>query len=327
MPLQADTTKAIRTVDASGNTLSTNTNDAPPIKTVDTNNREIVESEVQANEPILSVPPAQEAQEEAKGTKNPDAEARKLFLQAQRAKREADELNKRARTNLSKVEAFEKAKNLAESGEDPTALLTAAGLDPIKFYRDMTTYALSDKGKPEDPVQKELREHKERLDKYAKDLEVQAASIKEKEENAIHNQVIQQSVIPLLTANLDKYETLLMEYGANAAVEIYKTVWEIYKETGKTRGFDEVADEMEKYWSDKVEAGLNSAFKLKRFQSRFAQETKNEAQRQQLPDHQETTYRSPTLSNKHSAAPVPSNKQTRILTWEERKEAALKKFQ
>lgn len=299
MPISVDNSNPVRTVDARGNIISTETNGAAEIKTVDRQGR-LLDSELAVDAPAES----QEAKDTAKleGTepKNPDAEARKLFLQAQKAKRRADELEKKAGASLVKAEAFDKAVSLAQSGEDPTAVLTAAGLDPIKFYQNLTKYALDPtKNKVEDPVQKELREHKERLDQYAKDLEVQATSIKDKEEMAAHNAVITSEVIPMLNSNPEKYETLLMEYGPNAAVEVYKTVWEIFQTTGKARKFEEVADEMEKYWSDQVESGINNALKLKKFQNRFAQ-TNNETNRNSQSDQTDTTNRSPTLSNKHN---------------------------
>ena len=329
MPIQSNSSNPVRTVDASGNLVSTDTNGAAPIKTVDTQGRIIENTDAAATEAIQSaeqaVTGAQTPPTEAGEAGKPDAEARKLFLEAQKAKRRADEMEKKAQSSLARAEAFDKAVALAQSGEDPTAVLSAAGLDPIKFYQNMTTYALTEKGKPEDPVQKELREHKERLDKYAKDLEVQANSMKEKEEMAAHNQVISTNVIPMLNANPERYETLLMEYGPNAAVEVYKTVYEIYQQTGKARKFDEVADEMEKYWADKVESGLNNALKLKKFQNRFTQAS-SEPTRNQQSDHQDTSNRSPTLSNKHNTTPLKSNNtQSKVLTREERVAEILKK--
>jgi hypothetical protein len=330
MPTQSDASRPIRTVDSSGKTISTDTNSAAAIKTVDSIGRIIDDSPSPVDAPASSQQAQDNALLDATGgltpevKATPDAEARKLFLDAQKAKRRADEMEKKAAGSLAKAEAFEKAISLAQSGEDPTAVLTAAGLDPIKFYQNMTQYALSDKGKPEDPVQKELREHRERLDKYSKDLEQQANTIKEKEEMAAHNQVIASSVIPMLNANPEKYETLLMEYGPNAAVEVYKTVYEIYQQTGKARKFDEVADEMEKYWSDKVEAGLNNALKLKKFHNRFSQSDTETSRNKQM-DHQETTNRSPTLSNKHNTTPVKSNAASKVLTREERVAEILKR--
>ncbi len=325
MPIQANHANPVRTVDAKGNTVATETNEAAPIKNIDVQGR-VLDAVPQS---VVDAPPtSQEAQDTAtvEGTapKNPDVEARKLYLDAQKAKRRADEMEKKAGASLAKAEAFDKAVALAQSGEDPTAVLTAAGIDPIKFYQNMTTYALSDKGKVEDPVQKELREHKERLDKYSKDLEVQAATIKEKEEVAAHNSVISSTVIPLLQNNAERYETLLMEYGANAAVEVYKTVWEIYQETGKARKFDEVADEMEKYWSDKVESGLNHALKLKKFQNRFTQSA-SETTRNAPADHQETANRSPTLSNKQAITPLKSPVSSQYKTKEELRAEILKR--
>lgn len=325
MPIQSNSSNPVRTVDASGNLVSTDTNGAAPIKTVDTQGRTI-DTNTAATEAVQEAEVAVNGEAPATPTTEakPDAEARKLFLEAQKTKRRADEMEKKAQANLAKADAFEKAVSLAASGEDPTAVLKAAGLDPIKFYQNMTSYALTDKGKPEDPVQKELREHKERLDQYAKNLETQAATMKEKEEMAAHNQVISTNVIPMLNANPERYETLLMEYGANAAVEVYKTVYEIYQQTGKARKFDEVADEMEKYWSDKVESGLNNALKLKKFQNKFAQAS-SETTRYSQPDQSATTNRSPTLSNKHNTTPLKSNTPVRQLTREERVAEILKK--
>lgn len=322
MPLQNDSAKPVRTFDTNGNLVATENNEAAPIKNVDSIGRTI------DSLPKYAVDAPEDSQEAAatkeleKSSTTPDADARKLFLQAQKAKRRADDMEKKASASLERATAFDKARALAESGEDPTALLNAAGLDPIKFYQNMTNYALSDKAKVEDPVQKELREHKERLDKYSKDLEMQANSIKEKEDMAAHNQVISSTVIPMLNANPDKYETLLMEYGPNAAVEVYKTVWEIYKETGKARKFDEVADEMEKYWSDKVESGINNALKLKKFQNRFSQSS-NETNRYQ--SDQKENNRSPTLSNKQNTTPL-KNSAKNYQTRDERVAEILKKF-
>lgn len=321
MPLQADTSQ-IKTVDTNNKIILDSSRSAPEaVREVDLSGRTIESipenkvQEIKAPEEKVEVP------------KNPDQEARKLYLQAEKAKRKAAENLKKSEDSLKKAEAFEKAISLAQSGEDPTAVLLAAELDPVKFYRDMTAFALSDKAKkPEDPVQKELREHKERLDKYAKDLEVQATTIKQKEDLAAHNEVIKSAVIPLLNENPQKYETILLEYGANAAVEVYKAVWEIYQETGKARKFSEVADEMEKYWSDKVESGLNSASKLERFKNRFAQQTHSEPLRNPFNEQKDTSNRSPTLSNKQSIAPIKQNATKTFKSRDERMEEILKKF-
>lgn len=261
------------------------------------------------------------------GKKPTDADARKEYLAAQRDRRKAAEFLKMAKGKAEKAEAFDKARALAENGEDPTEILKAAGLNPIKYYQDLTKYALSDKAKTvEDPVQKELREHKERLDKYAKDLEVQATSIREKEEVAAHNQVITEKVVPLLRDNADQYEALLTEYGANAAVEVYKTVWEIYQQTGKARSFTEVANEMEAYWTETIDKGIQAASRLKKFQNRFAQN--DNGTRETAVARAETPKRVVTLSNRPSVAASPTTApvRKRVLTRDERVAEILKRF-
>lgn len=307
MPIQLDNSRPIRTVDSSGNTLSTQLNDAPPMKQIDVQGNPIEGVSVDAH------PDSPESKQIAKiEGQEPEApinhatEARKLFLSAQKADRRAQQAEKKAKESLARAEAFDKARSLAESGEDPTALLAAAGLDPVKYYRDMTTYALSDKHKAEDPRDKEIREMKESLDKYRQDLEQQANSIKEKEDTAAHNAVITSTVIPLLNNNPEKYETLLLEYGKDAAVQVYKTVFDIYQKTGKARSFEEVADELENYWADKVESGLNSASKLRRFSSRFSNGA--EPSRHLSGNQSETPARSPTLSNRTQSQSSPPAK-------------------
>lgn len=318
MPITADFSRPQRTVDASGRPVSTETNQAAPMKTVDSVGRDWKAAEPSAEaDTEKSAETNAEAITANEGEKAPSAaDVRKEWLEAQRARRRASEAEKKAKSGLERAEAIEKARALAENGEDPTALLKAAGLDPLKFYRDMTTYALSDKGKAEetDPVKRELNEQKQRLDKYSKDLEEQAKKIQDREETAAHNKVIQEHVIPLLRDNSEQYETLLMQYGTNAAVEVYQTVWQIYQETGKARSFKEVADEMEAYWEETLHKGFENALKLKKFRSKYP--LAQEAEAPASDSGPEVTKRpSVTLSNKRSAplpvSPVKRSYQTR----------------
>lgn len=330
MPLQVDHAVPVRTVDVRGNVIGTDTGKAAPIKHVDSVGRALQEDVARVAEQAVATHPefGQEAgKPEDAEAKPTEADIRKAYLEAQKARRRAQDLEKKARDGLTRAEAFDKAKALAENGEDPTEILKAAGLNPVKYYQDLTKYALSDRGKTvEDPVQKELREHRERLDKYAKDLEVQAKTISDKEEVAAHNQVITDKVIPLLRDNSEKYECLLTEYGDKAAVEVYKTVWEIYQKTGKARSFTEVADEMEQYWGETIDKGIQAAAKLKKFQNRFAQNGNGISQQF---DRTETPKRSVTLSNRPSAsasAPTASPVRKWVMTRDERVAEILKRF-
>lgn len=305
MPIQTtDQSRAPITINSDGQQVN-----VPSVKTVDADGRLITanqpQQETQSNisEQSNSETTSQ-TQPEAK-PKNTEAETRKLFLQAQKADRRAKEMEKKAADNLQRAEAFDKAKSLAESGEDPTAVLIAAGLNPAKFFKDLGEWALSDKNIVEDPTQKALREHEERLNKYAKDLEVQATTIKQKEEMAQHNTVIARDVIPLLQNNPERYETLLLEYGQNAATEVYKTLWERYQQLGHTNDdagvpltFERVADTLEEYWFNKIETGYNAASKLKKFRNKFIQQD-SEQRQQSSNDQEETPSRSFTLSNQH----------------------------
>jgi hypothetical protein len=323
----------VRTVDTSGNTISTSTNGAAPVRSVDTVGRAVQEDAAKVAEQAAGGKfPNGEAPKEGEAA-TPDAEekpptgdaTRRVWLEAQKSRRRAQEMEKKASENLKRSEAFAKVRELAASGEDPVAILREAGLDEADYYQKLTQFALSDKAKkPEDPVQKELREHKERLDKYAKDLEVQTKTLEDEKSLAQHNRAISEHVIPLLQANPDRFEALFAEYGQNAAVEVYRTVWEIYQRTGKARKFDEVADEMEAYWSETIDKGIQAASKLKKFQNRFAQSGDGPGQHLDRIENR----RSVTLSNKPSAAPSPQVQPapSRKLTWDERTAEILKRF-
>jgi hypothetical protein len=249
---------------------------------------------------------------------NAAAETRKLFLSAQKAERKAKEMEKKAAASLSRADAFDKAVKMTQQGGDPTAVLTAAGIDPIKFYQDMTQHVLKEPVKKETAQEKQLREHEQRLNEYAKTLEVQANTQKEKEELATHNKNITEQVIPLLQNNPDRYESLLIEYGANAATEVYKAVWERYQLTGEIVPFQQAADNMEEYWAKQIESGINAASKMKKFSNRFAAAE----QTRQNPVQKETPNRTFTLSNQQTSQAAPASggkkKPPANLTWEER---------
>jgi len=259
--------------------------------------------------------------------KNADAEARKIFLQAQRVKRKADEDAKKASSGLAKADAFDKAVALANSGEDPTAILKAAGIDPIKFYQNMTTYALKPEQAPLSPTEAKLKDHQDRLDQYAKELETQSNNLRAKEENQMINQVLTQNVIPLLQNNMDKYETMLAEYGNNAAIQVYQACMEEYQKTGKAYSFEQMADAMEEYWAGQVDSAINHASKMKKFKDRFAAPTLGSQDNRY--GQQETPTRSPTLTNKPTApanSQTQTRKQDRRLSADERAAAVIAKF-
>lgn len=355
MPLAVDSSKPIRTITPDGQALTGTTQGR---KVVDNAGRPIApkaatpESTTEAQKALQTdiKAEAQKAGEPAAETKEPstteakpaegkedekitEAKIRREYLEAQKIKREAQDMQKKAKANLQKAQAFEHAKTMLENGEDPATVLANAGIDPIKFYQNMTKFATSEKGKQveADPVKRELNEHKARLDKYAKDLEDQAKTLREKEDTAIHNSIIQENVIPLLKDNSDKYEILLLHYGNQAAVEVYKNVWAFYQETGQAKSFAEAADEMEKFWSDQIGTNLEKALSTKRFKERFSTQAALGTSENNTEQNTETPKNSSiTLSNSNSnhIASSSANGKYRYngMTPEEKKAAVLKMF-
>jgi hypothetical protein len=328
MPIETDTSTSLPEIstDASGRELI-----SPELDSVDASGRPFEPGDPAKQTP-LEDPPTPTDPAKPVDKKDYATESRKLFLQAQKAERRAKEMEKKAASSLAVVEAFEKAKSSAQSGQDPTALLLAAGLDPVKFHRDMIVYATNPQNKPEDPVQKELRETREQLAKYAKDKEAFEVQIKTEKENQIHNKNISERVIPLLNNNPEKYEILLTEYGANAAIEIYKAVWDAYNlpddqkpEGWKMPTFEEAADRIEEYWYNTRKSAIIEASKKKKFQDLFARNPDSSPETNI--DQLETPRRSHTLSNKQSISAAPKQQQyDRVLSRDERAKEILKKF-
>src|ERR1044072_8579540 len=129
MPVGADASRPVRTLDTSGNIIATDTGHAAPIKTVDSVGRAVkAEAAKVAEQPAAKSGMAQsgeapkpaegEPPAEAKEKTPTDAERRREWLRIQALKRSLTEKEKRAGENLQRAEAFAKAKALAESGED-----------------------------------------------------------------------------------------------------------------------------------------------------------------------------------------------------------------
>lgn len=247
-----------------------------------------------------------------------DAAARKIYIEAQKAQRKADAATKKAKSSLSKADAFDKAVSLAQSGEDPTAILSAAGIDPIKFYRDLTTFALKTPEKTLSPDEQRIKDKEDKLDNYLKELEEKESKLENERFNQAHSLNIKNQVVPILEANPDKYESLLAQYGNNAAIEIYQAVLDRYKLDETVVPFQEAADQIEKYWSDLHEQGINNASKMKKFKDRFKQEGQsstshseqyNTEQSEHTKSLSETSRpsRSQTLTNKQTQQTQPQN--------------------
>ena len=332
MPIQSDQAKPVITINEKGQQVATNSEYKEP-KQIDTEGRP-VEAFVEAQtssvpNPTPATPTPQEQEEQS--PKNPELDARKLFLKAQKAERKAKENEKKSQDGLKKAEAINAAIKLTNEGGDPTAVLTAVGIDPIKWYQNMTSYALSNKDKAEDPVKKELREHKERLDQYEKERTVMLTDMQQKEDMIAANKIISTQIIPIIQSNPEKYETILLEYGKDTAIAIFNVMKEAYdlpddqKPAGwKMPTFEEAAERLEIYWAEKVESGIIAASKLKKFSNRFAQSFSNQSNQS---EQKETPNRSSfTLSNRQSAQSAPPSKFSRNLTRDERIDLLIKQY-
>jgi hypothetical protein len=257
-----------------------------------------------AENPTAAETPAETAAKPTDAEPAPDDNrVRKEWLEAQKSKRRAQEMEKQARGSLDKAEALKKAREALDNGTDPTQYITEAGLDPYKFYSDWTKYQLNSTQET-DPVKRELAEHKSRLERYEEQLAQQNQQLQEREILAMHNQALAQHCIPLINNNKDKYEALLRQYGKDAAATVYKTAWAIKQETGVARTFESVADEMEAYHTEQLEEGIKTALSMSKLKSKFAQlssQTQSEKPVPSRPTETPIAAAKPTLSNKPMA--------------------------
>jgi hypothetical protein len=247
---------------------------------------------------------------ESKAEQKEITESRKMWLQASKAKRNADELMKKSRDTATKAEKFQAALN----SDDPTTMLIEAGLDPNEYYRKLTTYALN-QGKKEvkDPVQERLALAEKKLQAYEDAQNQQALSVAKQKEVNEEVAVITQEVLTIFNQPEADYEVLTAIKGDknNAACYVYDTVKKIFQETGEIKSFKQVADELEKWHQEQIDAGIISASKLKRFSNRFNSTPVENSSDETKIDQNDKLFRSKMMSAKRSVSNVADTSNTK----------------
>jgi hypothetical protein len=273
-----------------------------------------------------------------------DREARALFIKAQKAERSAQARIKRAEEMTAKADKFEKAL----SDPDPTAKLTALGLNPHEVYEALTKYALKQMETKEavDPIAEMRANYDKKLQEMADTMHKQQIDATNKENTHQEVIAIQSKFIPLLANNPEKYEALI-EYAGNgdinqAAIYGYNQVKRIWMENNGTFPIntdtnqpvtpEEIFDGLEQYHDSLTETAIKKALKMKKF-SKYGlapqienSDEKRAVSERPLPTETKTLKTTQTLSTKLPQITQSIKNENDGSHWAPTREERLRKF-
>jgi len=183
------------------------------------------QKEVETPETVV---PAETATPTEPTEKQQLSQARQKLIAAQKAERIANDQAKKSREMFEKATKYEEA--LAKAKEDPYAIPTALGLNP-DAYVDSLVKKMADDLVKTTPEQKRIAELEAKLAKQAEEYGGYIAEQKQQQLTAqeikAETELFQSQILPLITENKDKYESLILSKGDETKAGIY--VWETMK--------------------------------------------------------------------------------------------------
>lgn len=252
---------------------------------------------------------------EAAGEPAPEptgADARRLYIDAQRAVVAAQKQEKRARALAARAQQFSEATSGWQ--QDPAKILHAAGIDPRAYSQAMIESALRGGGPP--PVDPVVQQVEALVAPYVQALE------REKVERTT-SRVIAERVLPLFTA-ASAPELLLAQYGGDAraaAIAAYQAVEQHYNQTGEVIPFPDAVEQLERGLHTTMEDALKKLRNTKKFGAHFA--AQQEAAAAAAPPATRAPLRTLSQRENGGAATRAAPPQTRPRTEAERRAAAI----
>ena len=244
-------------------------------------------------------------------TKAEVRDARKLLIEAQKAERRASEMEKKAKAKLAHAdklaEALEKAK------VDPYALADAAGINRADYLDNLINATLPGKNQEQNPLVIEIENlKKQQADYIAETKRAQEESLTAREQEEILSYK-KSTIFPMLQADVDKYEALLLIHNGNyasACDEIYSLQSSLYNdevEQAKLKGenpdnvkvypLEQVALELDALHNKSLEDGIKMTLKGKRFAKYVAaSQTTDSASQDKRDTTAETEYPKTVIS-------------------------------
>lgn len=226
------------------------------------------------------------------------------FKHASSVERRAQQMKKDAEAQLAQAKNFQQV--MEQAKKDPTVIAKALGMDPQEFYRQYQNVMLNVKEEPA-PLKPE-EEMKARLDKYEQERAQERQQLETMQSQTIRNNYISTKILPVITANTEKFELLNMNGKDACAGFIYDLMDSHYRQTGQELDANEVAEEMERQLTDEIETKIQAVRKVSKFSKHFqaiqeeTQQTTSQAQKQLGSISKRNEIKPKTLSNTMSSS-------------------------
>lgn len=262
----------------------------------------------------------------------PAKEARKAYLEADKARRQADRQLQEAKQRTAQAEAFERAKQTGSRIE----MLKALGEDPQRFYQELTEEALKTVApvKEKDPVQQKVEEA---IAPYVKEAQEAKQALDRHNEMVAEANAVNTRIVPIFKTTPDTFDTLIqMTGGVNqASLYVYNVAKDIYQKTGEVHDFAKLAQTLEDFHTEQLISTINDTSKYKKIANRSTPQAQIESpqtpqQLQATPQQLANLAKSPVDPNallKRSEQPATNNRSS---SWEpdpdKRRQNILKKF-
>lgn len=206
------------------------------------------------------------------------AERRAAFKHAADVERRAMAMKKQTDQQIQEVKQFQNFMEQAKT--DPTAVAKAMGMDPAVFLKKYQDKILD---MPTEPEVRPEDEVKRRLDKYEQERQMELQAKYQERVIATKQNYIASKILPVITADTEKFQLLNLEGRENCAGFIYDIMDAHYQKTGEELSASDVAEAMESNLTKEIEDKMARIRKLNKFSKHFVPEISEEvAPTQQL---------------------------------------------
>lgn len=235
------------------------------------------------------------------------AERRAAFKRAADVEKRAIQMQKQAQEQMAQLKQFQNF--MAQAKQDPTAVAKALGMDPTDFLRQYQNQMFNIPNEPEKPAPEE--DIKTRLARYEEERRKEKEELQQYKSQQIRNDYIQSRIIPVITADTEKFELLNMNGRDQVAGFIYDMMDAHFRSTGEELNPLDVAEEMENQLTKEFEEKLQATRKLKKFGKHFRTDTDAPGQEITVPGQLEV--RTSTQDNQQLGAELDNSPNTTSL--------------
>ena len=190
------------------------------------------------------------------------------FKKAADVERRAQQELKAAREQLAQVKQFNEL--MAQAKKDPTAIARALGMDPTEFLRQYQNSMFNIPSEPDKPKEETLEE---RMSRYEQERRAEKEELLRMQSHNIRTNYIQSKILPVIQADLDKYELINSNGVEQSASFIYDLMDAHYRNTGEELNAADVAEEMENQLMKEFESRIEFTKNVKKLKKHFRTDT------------------------------------------------------